>query len=83
MELRSAEAEEVLRDIAFKIINNMGLMQDIKIHCFPGAVTLTTTFTVCGGRTFAETIAEESKRIMEDKKVQCAELVMSSSNTHL
>ena len=83
MALRGAEAEDILRDIAFKIINNMDLMQDIKIHCFPGGVTLTTTLTICGGKAFSETVAETSKRIMEDKKVQCAELVMSSSNTHL
>ena len=92
MELRGAEAEDISRDIAFKIINNvrvvvsvvrMGLMQDIKIHCFPGGVTLTTTLTMCGGKAFSETVAETSKRIMEDKKVQRAELIMSSSNTTL
>ena len=83
MELRGAEAEDILRDIAFKIINNMGLMQDIKIHCFPGGVTLTTTLTVCGNKAFREAVAETSKRIMEDKKVQRSESIMSSSNTTL
>ena len=83
MELRGAEAEDILRDIAFIIINNMDLMQDIKIHYFPGGVTLTTTLTVCGGKAFSEAVAETSKRIIEDKKVQRAELIMSSGNTHL
>lgn len=72
MELRGAEAEDILRDIAFKIINNMGLMQDIKIHCFPGGVTLTTTLTICGGKAFSETVAEASKRIMSKNTVRTA-----------
>ena len=52
--VRSDETNNILKDLAMRIMENKSLMQQLIIDYFPGGVTLTTTFTVAGCKEFAE-----------------------------
>lgn len=52
--VRSDETNNILKDLATRIMENKSLMQQLIIDYFPGGVTLTTTFTVAGCKEFAE-----------------------------
>ena len=52
--VRSDETNDILKDLAMRIMENKHLMQQLIIDYFPGGVTLTTTFTVAGCKEFTE-----------------------------
>jgi uncharacterized protein YbaP (TraB family) len=65
--VRSDETNNILKDLATRIMENKGLMQQLIIDYFPGGVTLTTTFTVAGCKEFAkieEALLENRNREM-------------------